>query len=92
MLVGAALAISGAVMRRCLKILWQTSTSGVSNGAGVGLIAAVLLGQGQLPNWALGLCAIAGALLITLILLRFTVVIFRPVGYCWLALRGWDYL
>ncbi|WP_459577442.1 hypothetical protein, partial [Escherichia coli] len=22
------------------------------------LIAAVLLGQGQLPNWALGLCAI----------------------------------
>ena len=39
--------------------------------AGVGLIAAVLLGQGQLPNWALGLCAIAGALIITLILLRF---------------------
>ena len=50
LLVGAALAISGA---------------------GVGLIAAVLLGQGQLPNWALGLCAIAGALIITLILLRF---------------------
>lgn len=44
---------------------------GVSNGAGVGLIAAVLLGQGQLPGWALGLCAIAGALIITLILLRF---------------------
>ncbi len=37
----------------------------------MGLIAAVLLGQGQLPNWALGLCAIAGALIITLILLRF---------------------
>ncbi len=44
---------------------------GVSNGAGVGLIAAVLLGQGQLAGWALGLCAIAGALIITLILLRF---------------------
>lgn len=44
---------------------------GVSNGAGVGLIAAVLLGRGQLPGWALGLCAIAGALIITLILLRF---------------------
>lgn len=43
----------------------------MSNGAGVGLIAAVLLGQGQLPGWALGLCAIAGALIITLILLRF---------------------
>ena len=44
---------------------------GVSNGAGVGLIAAVLLGKGILPHWALGLCAIAGALVITLILLRF---------------------
>lgn len=31
----------------------------------------MLLGQGQLPGWALGLCAIAGALIITLILLRF---------------------
>ncbi|WP_333893914.1 iron chelate uptake ABC transporter family permease subunit, partial [Atlantibacter subterraneus] len=41
------------------------------NGAGVGLIAAILLGQGVLPGWALSLCAIAGALLITLILLRF---------------------
>lgn len=55
-----------------MKILWQNpGLLGVSNGAGVGLIAAVLLGQGQLPNWALGLCAIAGALIITLILLRF---------------------
>ena len=44
---------------------------GVSNGAGVGLIAAVLSGEGRLPQWALGLCAIAGALIITLILLRF---------------------
>ena len=43
----------------------------MSNGAGVGLIAAVLLGKGLLPGWALGLCAIAGALVITLILLRF---------------------
>ena len=44
---------------------------GVSNGAGVGLIAAVLLGKGLLPGWVLGLCAIAGALVITFILLRF---------------------
>lgn len=70
LLVGAALAISGAVM----QALFENPLAGllgVSNGAGVGLIAAVLLGQGQLPNWALGLCAIAGALIITLILLRF---------------------
>ncbi|EOK1374786.1 vitamin B12 ABC transporter permease BtuC [Escherichia coli] len=72
LLVGAALAISGAVMQALFENpLAEPGLLGVSNGAGVGLIAAVLLGQGQLPNWALGLCAIASALIITLILLRF---------------------
>ncbi|EFN0584490.1 TPA: vitamin B12 ABC transporter permease BtuC [Escherichia coli] len=72
LLVGAALAISGAVMQALFENpLAEPGLLGVSNGAGVGLIAVVLLGQGQLPNWALGLCAIAGALIITLILLRF---------------------
>ena len=72
LLVGAALAISGAVMQALFENpLAEPGLLGVSNGAGVGLIAAVLLGQGQLPNWPLGLCAIAGALIITLILLRF---------------------
>ncbi|EKH3667869.1 TPA: vitamin B12 ABC transporter permease BtuC [Escherichia coli] len=72
LLVGAGLAISGAVMQALFENpLAEPGLLGVSNGAGVGLIAAVLLGQGQLPNWALGLCAIAGALIITLILLRF---------------------
>ncbi|WP_235410326.1 vitamin B12 ABC transporter permease BtuC [Escherichia coli] len=72
LLVGAALAISGAVMQALFENpLAEPGLLGVSNGAGVGLIAAVWLGQGQLPNWALGLCAIAGALIITLILLRF---------------------
>ncbi|EFB6640163.1 vitamin B12 ABC transporter permease BtuC [Escherichia coli] len=72
LLVGAALAISGAVMQALFENpLAEPGLLGVSNGAGVGLIAAVLLEQGQLPNWALGLCAIAGALIITLILLRF---------------------
>ena len=72
LLVGAALAISGAVMQALFENpLAEPGLLGVSNGAGVGLIAAVLLGQGQLPNWALGLCAIAGALIITLILFTF---------------------
>lgn len=72
LLVGAALALSGAVMQALFENpLAEPGLLGVSNGAGVGLIAAVLLGQGQLPGWALGLCAIAGALIITLILLRF---------------------
>ncbi|XNM78381.1 iron chelate uptake ABC transporter family permease subunit [Escherichia coli] len=57
------------------------------NGAGVGLIAAVLLGQGQLQgaSTALGLCAIAGALIITLILLRFAR---RHLSTSWLLLAG----
>ena len=72
LLVGAALALSGAVMQALFENpLAEPGLLGVSNGAGVGLIAAVLLGQGQLPGWALGVCAIAGALIITLILLRF---------------------
>ncbi len=72
LLVGAALAISGAVMQALFENpLAEPGLLGVSNGAGGGVIGAVLLGQGQLPNWALGLCAIAGALIITLILLRF---------------------
>ncbi|EFH6023662.1 vitamin B12 ABC transporter permease BtuC [Escherichia coli] len=86
LLVGAALAISGAVMQALFENpLAEPGLLGVSNGAGVGLIAAVLLGQGQLPNWALGLCAIAGALIITLILLRFAR---RHLSTSWLLLAG----
>ncbi len=71
-LVGAALALSGAIMQALFENpLAEPGLLGVSNGAGVGLIAAVLLGKGVLPGWALGLCAILGALLITFILLRF---------------------
>ncbi|EBQ1392051.1 iron chelate uptake ABC transporter family permease subunit, partial [Salmonella enterica] len=56
LLVGAALALSGAVMQALFENpLAEPGLLGVSNGAGVGLIAAVLLGQGQLPGWALGL-------------------------------------
>ncbi|VTQ22055.1 Vitamin B12 ABC transporter, permease protein [Escherichia coli] len=43
----------GAVMQALFENpLAEPGLLGVSNGAGVGLIAAVLLGQGQLPNWA----------------------------------------
>lgn len=71
-LVGAALALCGTLMQALFENpLAEPGLLGVSNGAGVGLIAAVMLGQGALPVWALGLCAIAGALMITLILLHF---------------------
>lgn len=72
LLVGAALALSGAVMQALFENpLAEPGLLGVSNGAGVGLIAAVMLGQGMLPGWVLGLSAILGALLITFILMRF---------------------
>lgn len=72
LLVGAALVLSGAIMQALFENpLAEPGLLGVSNGAGVGLIAAVLLGGGTLPDWSLGLCAIAGALVVTVILLRF---------------------
>lgn len=72
LLVGAALALSGAVMQALFdNPLAEPGLLGVSSGAGVALIAGLLLGQGMLPGWSLGLCAIAGAFVITLILLRF---------------------
>lgn len=73
LLVGAALAVSGTIMQALFENpLAEPGLLGVSNGAGVALIAGVVLGQGMLPGWALGVCAIVGALLITLILLRFS--------------------
>lgn len=71
-LVGASLALCGAVMQALFtNPLAEPGLLGVSNGAGVGLVAAVLLGKNQLPGWALSLFAIAGALIVTVILLRF---------------------
>ncbi|MEI7377434.1 vitamin B12 ABC transporter permease BtuC [Dickeya chrysanthemi] len=73
MLVGAGLAMGGAVMQAVFdNPLAEPGLLGVSNGAGVALVVAVLLGQGALPVWSLSVCAIAGALLVTLLLLRFS--------------------
>ncbi|EMH4160870.1 vitamin B12 ABC transporter permease BtuC [Pluralibacter gergoviae] len=70
LLVGAALAVCGAIMQALFaNPLAEPGLLGVSNGAGVGLVAAVLLGSSRLPGWALSLSAIAGALIITFILL-----------------------
>ena len=72
LLVGAALALCGTIMQALFENpLAEPGLLGVSNGAGVGLIAAVMLGGGELSAWGISLSAILGALLITLILLRF---------------------
>ena len=71
-LVGAALALCGTIMQALFdNPLAEPGLLGVSNGAGVGLIAAVMLGGGELSGWRISLSAILGALLITAILLRF---------------------
>ena len=70
LLVGASLAIAGCVMQALFENpLAEPGLLGVSNGAGVGLVLCVLLGNGDF--WAFSLAAIAGALLVTLILLHF---------------------
>ena len=72
LLVGAALALCGTIMQALFENpLAEPGLLGVSNGAGVGLIAAVMLGGSELSAWGISLSAILGALLITLILLRF---------------------
>lgn len=71
-LVGAALGLCGTIMQALFENpLAEPGLLGVSNGAGVGLIAATMLGSGSLSGWGVSLSAIAGALLITVILLRF---------------------
>lgn len=61
LLVGAALALSGAIMQALFENpLAEPGLLGVSNGAGVGLIAAVLLGKGLLRAGRLG-CARSSA-------------------------------
>lgn len=69
--MGAALALCGTIMQALFdNPLAEPGLLGVSNGAGVGLVAAVMLGGGTLLM-GISLSAIIGALLITVILLRF---------------------
>ncbi|ACS85422.1 vitamin B12 ABC transporter permease BtuC [Musicola paradisiaca] len=71
MLVGASLAMGGAVMQALFdNPLAEPGLLGISSGAGVAMVLAVLVGQGAVSVWGLSLCAIAGAMLITLVLLR----------------------
>lgn len=71
-LVGASLALCGAVMQALFENpLAEPGLLGVANGGGVALVLAVLLGQSLLPVWVLSLSAIGGALLMTFVLLGF---------------------
>lgn len=72
--VGASLAVSGAVMQALFENpLAEPGLLGVSNGAGVALVAVIIAGGGMLPVWVFSVAAIAGAMLITFLLLGFAV-------------------
>lgn len=71
-LVGAGLAVSGAVMQALFENpLAEPGLLGVANGAGVALVLCVMLGNELLPVWVMSLSAVAGALMITFFLLHF---------------------
>ncbi|WP_428946000.1 vitamin B12 ABC transporter permease BtuC [Pantoea sp. FN060301] len=71
LLVGASLAVAGAVMQALFENpLAEPGLLGVSNGAGVGLVLGVFSATDAI--WQLSLFAVAGALTVTLILLRFS--------------------
>lgn len=68
--VGAGLAMSGAVMQSLFdNPLSEPGLLGVANGAGVALVLTILLGGGLIPVWVLSMNAIIGALVLTIILL-----------------------
>ncbi|VEA73328.1 Vitamin B12 import system permease protein BtuC [Serratia rubidaea] len=72
MLVGASLAVAGAVMQALFENpLAEPGLLGVANGAGVALVLTVLLSHGLLPVAWMSLSAIVGALAMTFLLLGF---------------------
>ncbi|EJD9551184.1 vitamin B12 ABC transporter permease BtuC [Escherichia coli] len=72
-MVGAALALSGAIMQTMFdNSLAEPGLLGVSNGAGVGIVFSIMFSGDKLSQWSIGACAITGALIITSILLYFS--------------------
>ncbi|WIE10233.1 vitamin B12 ABC transporter permease BtuC [Providencia rettgeri] len=70
--IGAALAVTGALMQALFENpLAEPGLLGVSNGAGVAVVLAVLLSSGVTHYWLLSISAIMGALFFTSILLYF---------------------
>lgn len=66
--VGAALAVSGAVLQGLFRNpLASPSVLGVSSGASLGAVLAIFFGLSAQLVWALPLCAVTGALLTLLV-------------------------
>lgn len=73
MIVGASLAVAGAAMQTLFENpLAEPGLLGVANGAGLALVLTVLMGGSLLPVALISLSAIVGALIMTFLLLGFT--------------------
>ncbi|MDX7990376.1 vitamin B12 ABC transporter permease BtuC [Xenorhabdus sp. Reich] len=73
MVVGASLAVSGAVMQALFENpLAEPGLLGISNGAGVVVVGLILAFHGIAPLWLLSIGAVLGALFMTAILLGFS--------------------
>ncbi|MBD2779741.1 vitamin B12 ABC transporter permease BtuC [Xenorhabdus szentirmaii] len=72
-MVGASLALSGAIMQALFENpLAEPGLLGISNGAGVVVVCLIIAFHGIAPLWLLSIGAILGALFITAILLGFS--------------------
>lgn len=70
--IGAALAVTGAIMQALFENpLAEPGLLGISSGAGVSVVAIVLLSNGVTQYWLTSAGAIIGALLLTVVLLFF---------------------
>ncbi len=88
-LVGAGLALSGAVFQALLRNpLAEPYVLGVSGGAAVGAVGALVLGWSARSPWALPLAAFAGAFLAILAVLRITARVARTLDMRVLLLTG----
>ncbi len=88
MLVGAALAVVGAVMQAILRNpLAEPGITGVSGGAAVGAVAGITFGLGGTSQWGIPLAAFAGAAVVSLVL-QLVLQLRRDIGSATIILVG----
>jgi len=88
LLAGGALAMSGTVFQAVLRNpLAEPYVLGVSGGAAVGAVVAIMLGVGQ-SRWALPIAALAGAILTIALVLRIALQAGRALDSRVLLLAG----
>jgi iron complex transport system permease protein len=88
-IVGGGLALSGAVFQALLRNpLAEPYILGISGGAAVGAVAAVVLGIGGVARWSIPLAAFAGAILAILLVFRIALRVGRALDTRVLLLAG----